>query len=37
MVEPDLCTAELAGFSTPGGDVDGTVTFQGVLYPIVHQ
>jgi hypothetical protein len=37
LVEPDLCAAELAGFATPGGDVDGAVTCQGVLYVLVHQ
>jgi len=37
LMEPELGAVELAGFPTPGGDVDGPVVFQGVLYLIVHE
>jgi hypothetical protein len=37
IIEPELCAVELSGFPAPGGDVDISVAFQGVFYPLVHQ
>lgn len=37
IVKPDLSAAELSGFPTSGGDVNGAVACQGVWYALVHQ